>query len=454
MFWKPFLFVFFFLLVFGPKFGGRIDTLSLGAVLIVGVALVLRSERFLSKYARSKISLWLFFFFAAICYVALVAVVQNCFEAYQFLRFGRCAVNLLGFAALVSLYYRAFGEKAAGVILQHLWLCMLFHAMLMLCMFVSPGVNQFVNVYLRALSDDNALYYERVMGGTRIGGLTSSWDATSGVNALGLLLLVAVDGSVSRTFAPRLVVLFSIPLFVFAMAIAGTTGFVVVPIMLAALLVLGRYKQMFRFTFLALAAACVFVVIVLLAGGVSPEIQDKIDRSALGRTRYMIGETLGFDVPVYKKTKDAGGTIGGIAQMYLVLPENVVDWIVGKGGSGRMEAHYKLHADPGVILNLNNLGLIGFLFLYGLIVFEIFNAFKYRKLIPLANVCILVDLLILIVDSKVQYAYARNGFTLMMVPMICLWEEIARLKAARRDTAAEMPGGGNPSLAVPAMEST
>jgi len=43
----------------------------------------------------------------------------------------------------------------------------------------------------------------------------------------------------------------------------------------------------------------------------------------------------------------------------------------------------------------------------------------------------LINLLILIVDCKVQYAYARNGLTLMMVPMICLWEEIARLKIVR-----------------------
>jgi hypothetical protein len=267
------------------------------------------------------------------------------------------------------------------------------------------------------------------MSAPRIGGLTSSWDATSGVNALGLLFLFVFDKNFIQTLAPKPILLLAIPLFLFAMSISGTTGFIVFPILFIIFFPWGYLKLLGR---LFIHCAAAFVVILLLTSVVfhflDRDTRSRIDISTIARTKYMIGNSLGFDVPVYKRTADAFQTIDSISAMYTVLPSDPIDWLIGRGGSGRGRdsGHYYIPSDPGIILNLNNLGIIGFIFLYGFILKEILLAFRYSKTFPIAKVSMLITLLILLIDSKVQYLYARNGFTLMLIPMITLWEEIAR----------------------------
>ena len=84
------------------------------------------------------------------------------------------------------------------------------------------------------------------------------------------------------------------------------------------------------------------------------------------------------------------------------------------------------------ILNLHNLGMFSCAAMYGLLLFMLFSAYGMRHQTPaVAGIGVLAISLILLIDSKVLYAYARNGFSIMIVPVLLVWWEAARSDSGR-----------------------
>jgi hypothetical protein len=44
-----------------------------------------------------------------------------------------------------------------------------------------------------------------------------------------------------------------------------------------------------------------------------------------------------------------------------------------------------------------------------------------------AGVCLLAVLVVVLIDIKVMYAFSRNGFTAMLIPVLTAWWELSRI---------------------------
>ena len=410
-----FLLIAMFLLIYSPKIAGNIDTLSAFSIIIFIIALLGNKTRALYKVIYKPIRLYIVFGVLMVIYSYLLFAFNSLTDTYQILRFGRTIVNTLGILGLASLYFNTFKERFSEYFLLHLWICIILHGLLMLLMFLDASFNAFVINDL-LLNDPMSRGYEMKISGLRIGGLTSSWDATSGVQSLGIILLPFVYNVFCNNFIKKLLALITIPLSFFAIAISGVTGVVVLGIV-AAIFVVIHYKRInFKIVFHVGFAA---LITLFLLNWVLKDNEQRIQDSSIGRTLYMITE----NDEAFKSTKagnTAKSTFDRIFNEMYFMPDKLSAIIFGKGGSGRSK-DYLIIADPGPTLNLHNLGIIFVVMLYTYYIRMIFHSIKLSKknfYIGLAIASILLSLLI--IDSKVQYLLARQSFSIMMIALIIL----------------------------------
>ena len=411
--------VLMFLMIFGPKFDGWLDILSLTSLFTF--------LYFACAFSRTKIPLAArrgsFLFFVGICFLFMYAFCHWLAgvnpDTYQTLRFGRVIINFAGAFALLCIYHYRFDRDAKRLLMLDMYHCLVAHAVIMLGMFLSPAFRDFVVHHMVAVDPDSRTYMAKVAG-YRIAGLTDSWDALSGLESLGLLMLPIF---VTQRFpiSPAYAVL-SVPLLLFAVAISGRTGFVTLAILLPVALYYADLRRVHRAVGVATGCLALGVVIWLVAGrtGTMQVVRD----SSIMRSLTVLG--VEDDVREHESLED---TFDAIREHYF-LPDTYRTLFLGTGGSGR-DDHDLVAADNGLVLNLHNLGLVCWIVMYGLMFGMLWSAFWLRRTdTATAGVALLGVLIILMIDAKVAYAYARNGFTIMMVLGMLPWWEMRRTGTA------------------------
>src|SRR5690606_36251721 len=215
-----------FLLIYAPKVGGRFDSLSVFCFLVF-IWSFFRSNHKpkVPKYLMKPVSAYLIFGGIMVCYSVILFALYGLRDTFQMMRFGRIVINVMGILGLTSIYYSYYKERLGRVLLYHLWLCIIAHAIIIMLMFIFPPINEFVLTQLVQMDEGNRSFETRMLG-NRIGGLTSSWDATSGVQSLGILMLPFVLAYAGNTVTKRRLIYLTIPLSLAAIFLSGVTGLV------------------------------------------------------------------------------------------------------------------------------------------------------------------------------------------------------------------------------------
>lgn len=408
-----------FLLIYAPKVGGRIDSLSMFCFLVFLWSFFRSNYKpKVPKYLADPTSLYLIFGAVMLSYGIFLFALYGLRDTFQIMRFGRIIINILGIFGLVTIYYSYYKENLGRVLLYHLWLCIIAHAVLMVLMFLIPSVNEFVLTRLVQMEETNRAFEERMLG-NRIGGLTGSWDATSGIQSLGILLLPFALTYAGKTQMKRRLIYLAIPLSLSAIFLSGVTGLVNIAI-IGTLFLIIHFRKIKKYIprFVGIA----FFVVVI--GGFAFDYlvnnrPDLIVDTSIGRTIFMI--TQNDELSKHsKRGSTATETIEKIGSDMYFLPEDNQTLFWGKGGSGRVD--YIIKADTGPTLNIHNLGIFFVLILYPYCVFIVFKALKSsRKDLYMGMGISAVLLTVLIIDAKVAYLLARQSLSIMLIAYFSLF---------------------------------
>ncbi|MCA9148216.1 MAG: hypothetical protein KDA92_02890 [Planctomycetales bacterium] len=402
-----------FLLIFGPKSNGWLDVVSLTSSFLLVIHFFFYNGTHIPVTAKHRMSLVLAAFAVLLAYASGHLLANPDASNYQVLRFGRVIVNFAGIGCLISMYFRRYGEQASRVILQHLFGCLVAHAVVMLTMYYSHSFRDLIVNQVVQADPDSRTYLAKLTG-YRIAGLTDSWDALSGLQCLGLLmipLLLTNNVGISYTLA-----ICSAPLLIFSVAISGRTGFVTAAVLFPLALGFSEFRRLYRAAIVASAIGIVGLLAV--TGPLRTSVLAALEESSLGRTFAMFGWNASVK-------ESPGGqmseTFWSILHEHYFLPETWSVFVWGSGGSGRDTWDY-IAADNGLVLNLHNLGIGGFLLIYSLVAACWLSGWRLRcHDRALAGVCVIAVSLMLLIDFKVMYMFSRNGFSVMMIPVLTCW---------------------------------
>lgn len=405
-----------FLIIFGPKLNNGIDVIPVSCLIAVAAAICQpRGHRIPDGLWKSgAIAVGAMSLLGA--HAALHFLNTPAPDPYQALRFGRIVVNLLGVIALLSMYIRKHGAQAKRIIGRDVLDCLVVHAGIMFLMLISPHFRNAINSFV-ALGDDLGTQLSK-SDGSRISGLALSWDALSGLQSLGLLMLPPM---ITREGISSLYTAIAAPLLVFAVCISGRTGIVTAGLLLPVAIYFSDYKRLRRGV--VISCFLLFSIIALALGPFYEDLVRVTQDTAIARVIVMFDPSRGND----REANDFAMTFEVICRHYF-LPERYDVLLLGTGRSGR-DATYYVAADNGIVLNLHNLGLVAWLVMYGLATYFVWQGWRLRLVEPAAAAyCVLCVLLILVIDAKISFLYARNGFSIMMILVgITWWRNPARV---------------------------
>jgi len=351
-------------------------------------------------------------------YAVILFAVYGLKDTFQILRFGRIIINILGIFGLVRIYYSYYREDLGRVLLFHLWLCIISHAFIIMLMFLVPPVNNFVLTQLVQLDEGNRSFEARILG-NRIGGLTGSWDAASGIQSLGILMLPFVFTYVGNNKGKRRLIYLTIPLSLGSIFLSGVTGLVNIGIIGVVFLVF-HFRELKKYV-LRFVGVITFVILI---GGVAYDYMmnhhpDLIVETSIGRTLFMVTQNKELSTSS-KRGSTAAETIDKIGSEMYFLPKDDQTLLFGRGGSGRVD--YLIKADTGPTLNLHNLGIFFVAILYLYCAFIAFKALKSsRKDLYMGMGISAVILTVLIIDAKVAYLLARQSLSIMLIAYFSLF---------------------------------
>ncbi|MCC2600005.1 hypothetical protein [Sphingobacterium sp. FBM7-1] len=430
---KKFLPILMFLLIFSPKIGGTIDSMSMFCLLTFVLSFTIDNKLVFSREAIRPTLLYIFFGLFMVGYVTILKAVYGLADNYQIMRFGRVVVNVVGIFSLVRLYIHYYGSNYGRELLYSLWLSVVAHAALIAVMFFVPAVNQFVITQLVQMDEANRTF-ERRIEGTRIGGLTSTWDAASGVLSLGILLLPYIFNYRGAYQIRKIWIYLSIPLCLFAILLSGVTGIVNL-FVVGTLIVILNFKRLKKYVFRTLTFLFLFVVVVsgiLLTffNDVNWAQKSWVTNTSIGRTIYMVtGEEQYYSMA--RRNPTANETIDKIGSKMYFLPEGDKKLLFGRGGSGR-SSDYIIDGDPGITLNLHNLGIVFVIIVYSYCIFMVLSSvLQTRKDLVMGMAITAVLLTILTIDAKVMYLLARQSLSIMLIAYYSLfWLKSSKYNAS------------------------
>jgi hypothetical protein len=390
--------IYLFFMIFAPRIGQWIDINAiLSAFLIfrafftgaIEPALVRRSRMLISTILLCLLGYWF-----------LVKFANRGQELYFLLRFLRILVQFLGVYALIRLYYRKYSDGMADKFLLHLYYVIGAHAVIMLIMYTVPPFREFI--YSVTQVDVESLQGNWAQTGMRTGGLLTALDTLSAVQAFGIIIYPLVL-PLLRGFK-LLISNILLLIICFSVLVSGRTGFIII-ILLSPLLLYHIKRELFKI--LPKVALGIFLFL-LLAVIITPseELQERIDWQ-VERLKNMFTST------------EVGGSGLEIGATGKLIDDWLYDWpkdpavlLFGNSFSARTPQSL-VSADPGYILDVYGVGLIGLsliLSFYVLCLLQAKRCFPFHKKIALAS--LLYTLIVLLVNAKVRFAMAREGFTI------------------------------------------
>lgn len=412
--------VLLFFLIFGPKLNNGLDVIPLTCALAVLLA-VIQPGKFTLPGSATACSLSVLGLMSLlICHAIVHHLHTPDPDPYQILRFGRIIINFIGVLSVLRIYLRYYGVACKQIISRHVFDCLVIHAGIMFLMFISEEFRNLIYSFV-ALGEDEGNILSK-QDGRRISGLALSWDALSGLQSLGLLLIppMITRDKLSPSYAA-----IAAPLLLFSVCISGRTGIVTTAVLLPVAIYFSDLRRISRGVLLA--GGLLAVLSALALGPFYNTLVDVTRDTSIGRVVVMFDPNAGNS----KQANDFSDTIDAIFHHY-VLPNRLDVLLWGTGRSGR-DPSYFVPADNGLILNLHNLGIFAWLVMYGMAVQILWLGWLLRdKETAVSAYCTLSVLLVLMIDTKISFLYARNGFSVMMMMAVICWWRIPRNGTFRR----------------------
>ena len=395
-----------FLMIYAPKIGVWGEMISVfSIVLIIRAFLIGAIEPYPVRRLRIHITALLATLFF---YSFLVILMNPGFNTYYLLRFGRISLQFLGGYALLRLYYRKYYDGMADKLLVHLYWAIAAHATIMLLMYFLSPVRSFILNILRVPMHAPAA--AALLTGKRVGGLAFALDTLSFVQGFGILLFPLV----ARQLRGYKAVLGSAALVVigFSVFISGRTGVVILILFLPIVLFYARRRAFMLFLKVSLAVLVLLSAVAVITP--SADVQERFE----GEKERLI------DLLTPRERGGAGTQTGAAAKIidaYLYeWPKDPRVFLLGNATSSRPKGspHF-VWADPGYILDVYGIGIIGsslMLFFYFICLWHARKCFSHHKLLGLTS--FLYAGLALMVNGKVRFALAREGFTISVVLLV------------------------------------
>jgi len=378
------LLLYTFLLLFGPKLGW-LDVLSFTAVVIVVHAAFVG----VPSPPRSLIAAVLFLSGIA-AYSGAVYVLHPGAELAVTVRIFRAILNLIAAYSLVCLFRRQYGTAFAGKILEHLFLAVALHGVIMIAEVASPGFRSFVYGYTG---------FTKVTG-WRVPGLTISFGNTAITHGFALMAAPVLG---SRVRGVGTSILFAVStLVVFAsLFLAGRLGFYMMSgFTLVSLLFVGHrlIRRPAAIAGIGLAA----VLGALLLTSLTPVT------AATFRT-YTLGHLL-EPWKAYELTgRFDARSLRHVSTMYFV-PEDDRVFLFGEGITGRGDVYVR--SDVGFVLSLYGIGLVGTCMVTFFYFHVMRSAWLSRRYDPaLALLAGAFAIAVVVLNCKENAFLTRHGFT-------------------------------------------
>ena len=398
--------IYLFLLIYAPKIGAWGEIISLVSMfLVIRTALIGPIEPPIVRRLRASVMALLIALFA---YSLFAILINYRLDPYYVLRFGRILVQFLGGYALLRLYYLRYYENMAEKILLHLYWAIAAHATIMVLMYFFPSIRYFILNALRITYESRG--GPAAFSGKRVGGLSVALDTLSAVQGFGIVLFPLI---VKQLRGLKLIV-GSVTLVIigFSVLISGRTGTVLLAILLpvAMFYMWRRVFAIFLRVGMAVAVLVVAMLIIHPGGELEFRLQGEWERLISLLTPYEAG--------------GAGVEEGAVAKLIDDYtndwPQDATVFLFGNATSSRpVESPNFIPADPGYILDVYGLGIAGsflMLLFYVICLWQAKKCFAYHKLLALAALLYALD--VLIVNGKVRFVLAREGFTISVVLLV------------------------------------
>jgi len=436
------VFCLMFLAIYAPKVSGRIDLLSLTFVALIFLSIITGSYNSLSRRAVLMVSVCCLYLVFLLLHTVILVYFNSWSDIYQPLRFSRSILNVLGIAALISFYFSIFKDRATDKIIYHVWLCVITHGLIICAMFFFHSFNVLVVDYVVNMDSASDNYDARIKG-NRISGLTSSWDATSAIQSLGVLLLPIIVKK-TRGLKRFFIVLIAFFVTILSMALSGLTGFLVV---LLFGVFLTYYSSGFMGLFKLFVGGAVFLPIVLVGFlFAANNYSEKVSGSSIARVIYMVAPNSDVNYSSSGRAPTALETIELIAKKMYFLPDDKFELLFGLGSSGRFPDDYYISSDTGPTLNIHNLGLIYSAILYAFVVNCMISVFRGdKKDIKIPFFVFTIISLVVFIDLKVQYLLSRNSLSFMMIALILYWQNLPMFRRTLNKSPKSSTMGSSPT---------
>lgn len=418
-----------FLMIYAPKIRIWGEMISLVSILLVLRAFFVGA---IEPFAVRRLRIHIMALFAGLFFYSLLVIAMNPgFQRYYLLRFGRIGVQFLGGYALLRLYYRKYYDRMGDKILAHLYWVIAAHATIMVLMYFVPQVRSFMLSAIRVTTGTRS--GPIFLAGRRVGGLTVALDTLSAVQSFGVLLFPLVIGQLRGYKA----VLGSAALVVigFSVFISGRTGVVIVIVLLPVVLFYARRRAFMLFLKLALAVLVLVAAVAVITPGAEVQKQFESEKTRL------------IHLLTPSERGGAGFQEGATAKL---INDYLYDWpkdprvfMFGNSTSSRgLGSPHFVSADPGYILDVYGIGIIGLsliLFFYVICLWHARKCFSYHKL--LGAVAFTYVLLALVVNGKVLFALAREGFTISVVLLVaCVYLRSIEVEDYDENQACQLDG--------------
>ena len=382
-----------FFMIFAPRIGQWIDINGILCLLLV-LRATLTGAIEPASLRRSR-QLIFGILLCLLAYWFLIKTIYNGQDLYFLFRFLRIMVQFLGVYALIRLYYRKYYDGMADKFLLHLYYVIGAHAVVMLIMYTVPPFREFI--YSVTQVDVTILQGNWGKTGMRTGGLLTALDTLSAVQAFGIIIYPLVL-PLLRGFK-LLIGNILLLIICFSVLVSGRTGFIII-IFLSPLLLYYVKGELFKILPKVALGIFLFLLLVVIVTP-SAELKERIDWQINRLTSMFHAE------------EREVGAMGSLIENWLYeWPKDPAVLLFGNSFSARTPQSF-VPTDPGYMLDIYGVGVVGLsliLSFYILCLLQAKRCFSFHKKIALAS--LLYTLLVLLVNAKVRFAMAREGFTI------------------------------------------
>ncbi|TWT03630.1 hypothetical protein [Planomicrobium sp. CPCC 101079] len=398
------LFLTTFLFIFGWKITSSLDIIFLISCVTSFITLIILRPTF-PKLIALIISLLL----VISLYSGVIVILNGAADEQIFLRSVRSMINFIGGFSIAYLYVRRFGKKFSFQIINHIYLSIGLHAVIILLMYLNDTLRYLVYDMASTMSVVNDT--TPIALGYRIPGLTYGLSTTSVVQMVGLLLLPYLLQHVNKSVWKPVYLLGALLIMV-SIFLTGRTGLLFLILLFPLAMLFGNTKKekkniaktAFNFMKIGAVGALLYFSFTFLMKFLPAYFREYTIEKA--------GEVTQF----FTNSGNTETTVA-IKSMYF-LPTDALTFIFGSSNSGRGNMGY-ISSDVGFVLLIFSIGIIGLLIMLSVYLLSMNIALKTYVLDKkIAVVTLLVLLSSLMLNFKEVALFTRNQWSIQSL-LIC-----------------------------------